>query len=305
MSGKPAARIGDFHSCPMVTPPPHVGGPVCTSCGRTYIGGPLAARKGDSCVCNGPLDTISGGAPCVPIERKAAARQTDATAHGGAIVVGEGTVLIGLAGTAGNVFKGKIACEAMRAGRTGTNPVQQSYSNCGVESSRTLIQAATGSQITEDQLLTQAMTNGWATDSDLTSAVPVFNDGGAFPQQWQSIMGANGVPTTQLTSVTSPAFADAIANGQGSVIALDAAQLWPTTINFTPSSPAPHAVNVTGIEYDDGGNITAYYINDSGAGQCGQRVPANVFQNAVNGWEQTMTGGNPTYGPVVTTNPIW
>jgi|GEM_PF-1515535 len=62
----PAARIGDFHTCPQWTGNvPHVGGPVMTGAYNVLICGQPAARLGDR------------------------------TAHGGVIVVGCPAVLIG------------------------------------------------------------------------------------------------------------------------------------------------------------------------------------------------------------------
>lgn len=95
--GKPAARIGDNHVCPMVTGTvPHVGGPI-TGPGvpTVLIGGMPAAVMGDMCVCAGPPDTIVLGSSGVFIGGKPAARMGDQCAHGGAIVVGCPTVLIG------------------------------------------------------------------------------------------------------------------------------------------------------------------------------------------------------------------
>lgn len=95
---QPAARLGDMHSCPMVDPgpKPHVGGPILPPCAPTVlIGGPPAARKGDMAVCVGPTDSIVQGSFTVLIEKKAAARMGDSTTHGGKIVSGCPTVLIG------------------------------------------------------------------------------------------------------------------------------------------------------------------------------------------------------------------
>jgi len=98
--GKPAARISDMHVCPMSTPAavpiPHVGGP-CTGPGiaTVLIGGKPAAVIGDIAVCTGPPDTIIQGSATVLIGGKPAARLGDSTAHGGSIIVGEFTVLIG------------------------------------------------------------------------------------------------------------------------------------------------------------------------------------------------------------------
>lgn len=72
IGGMIAARVGDMHVCPMVTPGtppiPHVGGPILPPGGVTVlIGGVPAARMGDMCVCVGPPDSIVMGCPTVLI----------------------------------------------------------------------------------------------------------------------------------------------------------------------------------------------------------------------------------------------
>ncbi|MEL7222059.1 MAG: PAAR domain-containing protein [Bacteroidota bacterium] len=96
----PAARLTDFHECPMETPAippiPHVGGPIVGPGEPTVlIGGLPAARIGDMLVCVGPPDSIVMGSATVLIGGMPAARMGDETAHGGIIVIGEPTVLIG------------------------------------------------------------------------------------------------------------------------------------------------------------------------------------------------------------------
>ena len=92
----PAARLGDMHVCPMVTVlVPHVGGPVAIGCPNVLIGGMPAARMGDVLVCVGPPDVIAVGSPTVLIAGMMAARMGDMTAHGGCIVLGLPTVMIG------------------------------------------------------------------------------------------------------------------------------------------------------------------------------------------------------------------
>lgn len=98
--GKPAARVGDFHMCPMVTPGvppiPHVGGPILPPGVPTVlIGGMPAATLGNMCTCTGPPDSIILGSMGVLIGGKPAARMGDSCAHGGAIMLGCMTVLIG------------------------------------------------------------------------------------------------------------------------------------------------------------------------------------------------------------------
>jgi uncharacterized Zn-binding protein involved in type VI secretion len=98
--GMPAARVGDMHVCPMVTPGvppiPHVGGPVLPPGGiPVLIGSMPAARVGDMCLCVGPPDVIVLGSFTVLIGKMPAARIGSMTAHGGSVVMGFPTVLIG------------------------------------------------------------------------------------------------------------------------------------------------------------------------------------------------------------------
>jgi len=108
----PAARIGDYHTCPQWNGnTPHVGGPVTTGAYTVLIGGQPAGRVGDMLVCIGPPDVIAQGDSTVLIGGQPAARQGDRTAHGGVIVAGCPTVLIGTA-TAG----ASCLCEAAKNG---------------------------------------------------------------------------------------------------------------------------------------------------------------------------------------------
>ena len=93
----PAARVTDMHTCPMVTGVvPHVGGPILPPCCPTVMIGYLpAARVSDLATCVGPPDTIAKGSATVMIGYLPAARIGDLTAHGGVIVAGCPTVMIG------------------------------------------------------------------------------------------------------------------------------------------------------------------------------------------------------------------
>lgn len=96
----PAARLTDMHTCPMVTGVvPHVGGPILPPCQpNVLIGGLPAARLGDMATCVGPPDAIAMGSSTVLIGNMMAARIGDPTVHGGVIVVGCPTVMIGNSG---------------------------------------------------------------------------------------------------------------------------------------------------------------------------------------------------------------
>lgn len=86
-----------MHVCPMSTGPvPHVGGPVSgPGVPTVLIGNMPAAVVGDMLVCTGPPDVIVKGSATVLIGGKPAARLGDSTGHGGTIVAGLPTVMIG------------------------------------------------------------------------------------------------------------------------------------------------------------------------------------------------------------------
>lgn len=95
--GMPASRITDMHVCPMVTGVvPHVGGPILPPGAITVlIGGLPAARVGDMATCVGPPDVIVLGSMTVLTMKQPQARIGDTTAHGGNIILGCPTVLVG------------------------------------------------------------------------------------------------------------------------------------------------------------------------------------------------------------------
>lgn len=99
----PAARLGDMHVCPMWSGPvPHVGGPISGPCAPTVLtGGQPQAKISDLAVCAGGPDVLIMGSPTVLVNGMPAVRIGDLTAHGGTVVMGLPTVLIGEAGMGG------------------------------------------------------------------------------------------------------------------------------------------------------------------------------------------------------------
>jgi uncharacterized Zn-binding protein involved in type VI secretion len=87
-----------MHTCPMVNPGPvpHVGGPILPPCAPTVLVGYMPqARVSDMATCVGPPDVIIKGSSTVLVCGMPAARIGDTTAHGGVIVTGFPTVMIG------------------------------------------------------------------------------------------------------------------------------------------------------------------------------------------------------------------
>ncbi len=116
-----------MHVCPMITPGtppiPHVGGPITGPGAPTVlIGGLPAATMGDMCTCVGPPDSIIKGSMGVLIGGKPAARMSDNCAHGGMVILGCPTVLIGEmgggSGGGGSVMPVQIMLELMQSAPT-------------------------------------------------------------------------------------------------------------------------------------------------------------------------------------------
>jgi len=86
-----------MHTCPMVTGVvPHVGGPILAPGAPTVLIGKLpAARVTDQCICVGPPDMIAKGSGTVFTQKMPQARIGDMTVHGGSIVLGCFTVIVG------------------------------------------------------------------------------------------------------------------------------------------------------------------------------------------------------------------
>ena len=280
-----------------------------------------AARKGDLVQHNNSLEAITEGEPRVLINGKPPARITDGVSCGGRISTGFSRVRIGRATSrvVGNVEAGMKMCQAAKKGRK-SGKTSQSYNNCGVESVRQLINQATGSNLTETQLLQHALDtpfgNGYEAGRGIPpdtakgdppvpfGTAPRPQDGGTNPYTRQAILNDYGVPSTvednNLDNIST-----ALSNGQGVTADVDAGILWGNT---TKPRAFNHEVTVTGVEYDANGQISNVIINDTGTGQCSQHVPIDLWNKATK--DVPIPGTNPVQYRSgakinVTDNPIF
>ena len=142
----PAARIGDMHTCPLVTSLiPHVGGPIAAGEPSVIVGFMPAARLGDMATCAGPPDSIAKGSMSVLIGHKPAARIGDLTVHGGVVTVGFPSVLIGELGTG----RGGGAGGATAAGGTATTAGETAPAETGNVEAAFLQAARSGTALVE------------------------------------------------------------------------------------------------------------------------------------------------------------
>jgi uncharacterized Zn-binding protein involved in type VI secretion len=126
IGGMPAARIGDMHVCPMLTPGvppiPHVGGPVVLGSPMVLIGGMPAARMGDMLVCVGPPDTIALGCPTVLIGEGGSGAASGGGAGFKAVAVAKASALRAINGVKESTTKQKHWVEFEFVDKAG-NPV--------------------------------------------------------------------------------------------------------------------------------------------------------------------------------------
>ncbi|MBK8256476.1 MAG: PAAR domain-containing protein [Polyangiaceae bacterium] len=302
-----AARMNDLQLCNT-----HGPAPLPDGARSVRINGKSTVRVGDAFGCGGCPNRVKTGASTVTIGGEFAARLTDQSDHAGWVTTGSTNVRIGGPRGMGCVGAGKSLCQAMAAGRK-SGQTHQSYGNCVLESVRQIRRQATGTDITEDEMLRlaeerrkaykrYAEQQGGPVEPE-PGSVPDSERGGSDGDAGCALLNDWGVPAERFPpDKKAPGLNDLknlISDRRGVVAFVDPHQISP---NLYPDS-GNHAVVVIGVEVDDKGQVTAVYINDTGAGECGKKVPAAVFASALQNLPSHKdVGGAPL---IVTKGPIW
>lgn len=140
----------------------------------------------------------------------------------------------------------------------------------------------------EDALLNEAIADGNARDS----ANPT-DRGGTNPMDRQAILEKHEIES-EIVPTTEENLAEAIRENKGIVANVDAGELW----QDPQYSGGGHAIMVYDGDFDNNGNLTHVYINDTGSGQQGRRMEIGEFMEAANSKE----GGSSLN---VTMDPVW
>jgi uncharacterized Zn-binding protein involved in type VI secretion len=289
-----AGRTQDFHACPS-----HKGGPLEGNARQLRINSEVAARAGDSALCEGPRDRIVTGSATVRFNGRAASRVGSRTMHGGALLIGSGNVRVGgpAAGTTvGSPHRGEKMCHALGPGRhppPGTvypaghpragQPIlpsgtRQSYNNCGVETSRAVVQEATGKEISEDAMLDSHLDDGLARGSK--DPKQRFRSGGTNPVERQEILRKHGVESELHPQEDMGGMAQAVADGHGVITSHNGGILW----NDTAYLGSGHSVLLSGINYNANGEIESVTVVDTGTGNCASVIPIARFKKSMEGY---------------------
>jgi uncharacterized Zn-binding protein involved in type VI secretion len=236
---------------------PHIGGPILPACKPSVlIGGLPAARVGDNAYCNGPPDVIVQGSSNVFIGGQMAARMGDRTAHGGIIIFGNPRVWIGENGA--KPAAPLSAGEVRNLLGSSAFPGQQSYGNCGVQSSEQVIFLDTGNRIPEKEILDQAISMGIAGTGNPADASSV---GATSADGRKELLAHYGVQST-VQPTTREALGSAIRGGKGVIVNVNAGVLW-----NDDNVQGSHAIVVTDGTFDNDGNLQTVTVNDTGIGQ--------------------------------------
>lgn len=178
-------------------------------------------------------------------------------------------------------------------------PGAQSYGNCGIQSSAQLIEAKTGKKQDEKKLLNETVKDGNAQDVLLGRLRrAVFDEknpsaGSTTPQDRQAILKKAGIDS-KIVKTSKAELAKAIRANKGIVANVDAGELW----NDPQYAGGGHAIMVYDGDFDENGNLTHVYINDTGNGTQGRKMEIDEFMQAAD----AKKGGSSLN---VTNDPVW
>lgn len=117
-----------------------------------------------------------------------------------------------------------------------------------------------------------------------------------------AVMTQAGIPATMTYNPPPEDIAQMLEEGRAVVVGYDTRPVWyPDPATWDPQ-PAGHAVRITGVERDLLGNISAFYINDSGDGVAGKRVPIATFRLAM---QRKDSDGNIVSRMTVSDKPVF
>jgi len=97
-----------------------------------------------------------------------------------------------------------------------------------------------------------------------------------------AIMTKAGIPAVNTDNPSLEDIARAVEDGKAVVVGYDTRPVWGGRW-LLRDQPAGHAVRVTAVQRDEDGNITGFYVNDSGNGEAPEYIPAATFQQALDG----------------------
>lgn len=145
---------------------------------------------------------------------------------------------------------------------------------CAVQAQRGIIEAFTGEDISESELVYEATTNGWLTD------------GGMSPHDVGRLLELHGVDNHTVDGATVEQLMTELAQGHKVVIGVDSGELWQSDSPLEDffGETADHAIWVTGVDLSDADHPQVV-VNDSGDPSCAGK--AYDLNNFVDAWRDS------------------
>ena len=155
---------------------------------------------------------------------------------------------------------------------------------CGLASCENVARLA-GKDISEADVITVATSNHLCA---IYGGNPGAT-GGTTPEMRQQVLGCLGIDSYLDPDTSVDHIAECVESGRGVIASVDVARFWDNR-----KTGGGHAITVTSVERDTGGNVTAFYVCDSGsaAPDYARRVDASRFSRSlIRGRELNVTSG--------------
>ncbi len=145
---------------------------------------------------------------------------------------------------------------------------------CGLVSAENVAIMA-GKDVSEADVVNVACKNG---DCERHFWLPAEAKGGTTPAAICNVLGHLGISAALDHEPSIDKLADAVESGRGVIACVDVAEFWPNA-----QQEGGHAVTVTSVERDPEGNVTAFYVCDSGTHghDAYRRVDVDVFDTSL------------------------
>ena len=155
------------------------------------------------------------------------------------------------------------------------NAVPGFMGTCGLVSVENICRLAGKENVTEADIINVAMAHN---DCDYHFLKLPEDNGGATSEQIQDILSHVGIESTVLGLPSIEDVARNVEAGHGVIAGVDVSEFWDDS-----HCEGLHAVTVTSAERDSAGNVTGFYVCDSGTGGIDgcRRVDAGVLDSAL------------------------
>lgn len=145
---------------------------------------------------------------------------------------------------------------------------------CAIQAQRSIIEAYTGQEISESQLVYEATAGG------------ILTEGGMSPENVGMLLEQHGIPCHQVSDASIADLVSELSAGHKVIVGVDSGELWGEDYALEDffSQAADHAIWVTGVRQAEDGSMWVV-INDSGVPDgAGKEYPLEQFKDA---WEDS------------------